>query len=129
MGDRQSYEDSRKGYPVTFDNLSEEYERYREDMVTALAAKDEEIAKANECYSVAMNQWDLEQQRLRKAEAENERLKCCGNCGERGGDYGDECCRSWLGPVEPYHAYRPADNVAPADHCHFTPSRWQRREG
>ena len=43
MGDRQSYEDSRKGYPVTFDNLSEEYERYREDMVTALAAKDEEI--------------------------------------------------------------------------------------
>lgn len=67
--------------------------------------------------------------RIAALEAENERLKCCGNCGERGGDYGDECCRSWLGPVEPYHAYRPADNVAPADHCHFTPSRWQRREG
>ena len=55
MGDRQAYEDSRKGYPVTFDNLSEEYERYREDMVTALAAKDEEIARlgARHCFHCA----------------------------------------------------------------------------
>jgi len=119
VGDRQSYEDSRKGYPVTFDNLSEEYERYREDMVTALAAKDEEIAKANECYSVAMNQWDLEQQRLRKAEAENERLRCCGNCAEWKLAYprGRCCC------ADEYQA-----QTWGHDPCHFTPSRWKEAE-
>ena len=51
MGDRQAYEDSRKGYPVTFDNLSEEYERYREDMVKELAAKDEEIARLRQALA------------------------------------------------------------------------------
>ena len=56
-----------------------------------------------------------------------EQLKVCGNCDELGGDYGDECCRSWLGPVEPYYAYRPSDNVTPYEHCHFTPSRWAER--
>lgn len=34
---RQEYEDGRKGYPVTFDNLSEEYTRYRECVVAELA--------------------------------------------------------------------------------------------
>ena len=58
MGDRQSYEDSRKGYPVTFDNLSEEYERYREDMVTALAAKDEEIGKMSREWHDLLERYD-----------------------------------------------------------------------
>ena len=43
MSERQEYEDKRKGYPVTFDNLSEEYTRYREYTVKELAALRERL--------------------------------------------------------------------------------------
>jgi TolA-binding protein len=80
-------------------------------------------------YPKSQTQYFEVVQRAEKAEATIERLKVCGSCDELGGDYGDECCRSWLGPVDPYHAYRPAENVEPHEHCHFTPSRWAERGG
>ena len=45
---------------------------------------------------------------------ENDNLKCCGNCGHWS-DF-DLC------------AVGGHDNFMGNDHCHFTPSRWQRRE-
>jgi hypothetical protein len=51
--------------------------------------------------------------------AENERLRVCGNCGLYGliglGVDSDDRCR-WM-------------RFSCGDHCHFSPSRWQAREG
>lgn len=49
-----------------------------------------------------------EEERIAELEAENERLKCCGNCGSWYGTKG-----SCIGSV--------------ADPCHFIPSRWAER--
>lgn len=62
--------------------------------------------------------------KLAAAEATIERLKCCGNCIHGSlDDFSFMCCRENDDSV-------PADwwgDVHVADHCHFTPSRWQRR--
>ena len=42
---RQNYEYKRKGYAVTFANLSEEYQRYRESMVARIAELEAEVDK------------------------------------------------------------------------------------
>ena len=56
---------------------------------------------------------------------ENDNLKCCVNCKQV--CYLDEVyyCGEPThgGPTQPWHW-----NTKPSDPCHFTPSRWQRRE-
>ena len=48
-------------------------------------------------------------------EAEVERLKCCGNCGDFLGVFGGECLTG-----EPH-------STNGSHPCHFTPSRWKAR--
>jgi hypothetical protein len=54
---------------------------------------------------------------LAALKAENERLKCCGNCGSYGVNFSD--CND--DPDEEL----PDAEVEASDPCHFTPSRWQ----
>ena len=84
-------------------------------LTTALAAKDEEKKTSDLC----IKHLSLDNERL---EAENERLRCCGNCGHNGGT---KCC-------EPRLAGATGDLILTGTgrlSCRFTPSRWQRREG
>lgn len=65
---------------------------------------------------------------LKRAEAEVERLRCCGNCDEYG-DWGEDShCAVDNRKAYQTTAYHPPLLCDPGDSCHFTPSRWQRRE-
>lgn len=109
---------------------------FREKAEPALAAVVGELERAvAEAKELAMTlisvklppdaaQVAVQRLRAERAEAENARLRVCGTCEEHEGNYGDECCRSWLGPPVPYYAYRVPESVNPTDPCHFTPSRW-----
>jgi hypothetical protein len=64
------------------------------------------------------------ERRAEEAEAEVERLKCCGNCGYLFDDCGQGLC-GWANP-SPTQVGSPHVNFA--DPCFRAPSRWQRRE-
>jgi ribosomal protein L37AE/L43A len=61
--------------------------------------------------------------RIAEFEAENERLKCCGNCG-RNSDIGSVSGLVWKCSTDETQTGRPSH---PYDPCHFTPSRWTER--
>ena len=85
-------------------------------VLAAIPAKQQEIIERQYSELTAL------QERLEQAEAEVERLRCCGNCGHL--DYDDYCHfhQCFPGEGEPYFA------VNVSNSCHFTPSRWAARE-
>jgi hypothetical protein len=56
-------------------------------------------------------------ERIRELEAERDAMKCCGNCAHVA-ELSGLMCGYGDGPLE----------CCEADHCHFTPSRWEARE-
>ena len=58
-----------------------------------------------------------------KLEAENERLRVCGNCEHMRAEEFCRCNHPDLDTWDEQHY------VGPSDRCEFTPSRWQPREG
>lgn len=62
-------------------------------------------------------EWEKDMVRAREAEAEVDRLKCCGNCKHTGWHVSDDPCIT-MRCGEDYH------QIELPDHCIFTPSRW-----
>ena len=103
-------------------------------LTTALAAKDEQLRlcaeSAQQGYDALeaencdlMEKHDAEFVRAEQAEAEAERLRCCGNCGHRDEETLDYSGSYFVCLTEL------SIEVDCEDQCRFTPSRWQRREG
>jgi hypothetical protein len=72
---------------------------------------------------------DAERHRAEKAEAEAERLRCCGNCEHRDEETLDYYGSYFVCLTE----FKPKTNmrhmeVDCEDHCHFAPSRWKEAE-
>ena len=64
-------------------------------------------------------------ERIASLEAENERLKVCGNCNHIDPWWDEISCESgcWIHTMPSGHSFE-TSSVGFDDHCHFTPSRW-----
>jgi len=69
---------------------------------------------------------DAERKRAEQAEAEVERLRCCGNCDRYDWEFDEMVCTSGRYQSE-QRRLGMTNCVEPDDRCHFTPSRWAER--
>lgn len=101
-------------------------EKYRSEMLYAMGGD-------NRYHIDPRTAVELAAAAIAELEAENKRLRCCGNCGSRR-DYpprvnsdGHFCHSQHLLGDDPWTNEDACPSVRCDDHCHFTPSCWAAR--